>query len=1476
LGLLLIGLIGVSKPVQAEDEVLTLHFHHALFEYNDRSAEYNPYPATLYLAVSDTGIERAVLSAPYLVLREVFRSHEGRDTDWSVPDVSQLSIVNGQITGTVSGLIAHRRPDAPIDISFDVNATIVDGEISGSYTGTLGAFELGSSSRGSDVATPISGPLSGDIQAVPSTLSERKMALYFMYDNGAASVFHLNGSFDQGMLAGLDRIGLFRPHASLAQNGLILNTISEMGYDLYYLSKEVEDEEILYEINSASGTLTDDTMNLSFSVTSPESLNLVGTWTVQDAIVIGDHVFGHLENGNNEIKPFRGRLPEARPAPNWQPGFSELTALNPAEANIDTFAGPYFETVPEENLLERLETALNWMRTSEALGPFHSDDSILSLEMTGSKQYDNGPLNAYGAMGAMSLLAERTNDPEIRRQAEKMALRGGFFGIMNGDNRSDTFIQCYKTMGWWNLWMGQGFLDLYESTGDPMWLDRAVILGRAFQDLQLENGSWTYVSTGSGYSDGESCSRNDRSSDGMSLASSEHLLFFGRLRALGVTEFIETEDRAFEWKKNQDSQAVFWNDLADQNRCFRENEFMPMLYAKYLIKYRDTHDYTISHLQEVISFIEEAHADWSPRDMTQLDGFTPSLGTRTQRGGPGRAEVMASGTMASVYADVFAKTGEPLAREKAEALLYAALSAQNMANGELHHSGVKDPALIPTDIADRSTGLRHRYTAYQAYAFRALDDAIQILSENEDDGLPAISLTALEPRGRLAEGTPAVLQFRRLGGGLSQSLTVDILVGGTAVSGVDYQALPDMVTFPAGQEFVTLEVTPLGSTQVEGEATVAVEIAADTHYKISAWKDATVALELLEAPTILSGGPSRDTFYVGESFSYDLEIIGSPFPSVSVSGLPTWLSFDGDKTLSGTPTPADAGSTVDLIVTAENASGEDSLNLSFAIAFEEAEMVILNPSNEAVHYADELLTLQGEMNLTYGVLHLEETEWTSDIDGVLGAGLTIDVSALSTGFHQISLTGTNGQSVTSSTSVILEVRPPLGKPRILEHPQSDRVFATLDAAFSGSAEGLGTLAYQWLKDGEPVENSDRISGAQTPNLELTQLIEADDGFYSLQVTNNQGTTSSNPARLEVLDLPSVYLYLDFGNNLDDPSPNWNTLAGETISTNFLNWFSGTVTCSVAIEKIAVTGDGLRLSGAENTWGSRQVAPEWADPQVLADRMWVDAGDQARLRIYNLTPGAQYDIEIASSFDASGTAGSSAGEFRVEGVNGLVEGFNAHTGLSLGTNVRWVSRGPNDGGDEESQEGWLYWPEVEADTNGEIQIHLEAFGGLSRISVNAMRLLELTENDLIEPSQIAIWRDLYFGSMENEGDAADSANPSGDGLANLLKYAVGLNPLVAATGEEREIISLQTEGSNWSVDLRIPEVLDRPDIHYIVEYSEDLETWLPVAEAIGETTFQPVAGTYATGTERVGDVVRIPLSADITENGFFRLRIGWVN
>lgn len=62
------------------------------------------------------------------------------------------------------------------------------------------------------------------------------------------------------------------------------------------------------------------------------------------------------------------------------------------------------------------------------------------------------------------------------------------------------------------------------------------------------------------------------------------------------------------------------------------------------------------------------------------------------------------------------------------------------------------------------------------------------------------------------------------------------------------------------------------------------------------------------------------------------------------------------------------------------------------------------------------------------------------------------------------------------------------------------------------AQGPGPLTYQWTRDGQPLENSPTISGAQTPTLTIfanaTSVAE-----YRCIITNRYGTVTSLPAVL---------------------------------------------------------------------------------------------------------------------------------------------------------------------------------------------------------------------------------------------------------------------------------------------------------------------------------------------------------------------------
>jgi hypothetical protein len=80
-------------------------------------------------------------------------------------------------------------------------------------------------------------------------------------------------------------------------------------------------------------------------------------------------------------------------------------------------------------------------------------------------------------------------------------------------------------------------------------------------------------------------------------------------------------------------------------------------------------------------------------------------------------------------------------------------------------------------------------------------------------------------------------------GANSTPLTVNYSVGGTAVPGVDYAALPGSVTIPAGSNAATFLVLPLGDNLSTNQATVTLTLSASTNYALSNLTSATAVIQ---------------------------------------------------------------------------------------------------------------------------------------------------------------------------------------------------------------------------------------------------------------------------------------------------------------------------------------------------------------------------------------------------------------------------------------------------------------------------------------------------------------------------------------------------------------------------------------------------------------------------------------------------------
>ena len=77
--------------------------------------------------------------------------------------------------------------------------------------------------------------------------------------------------------------------------------------------------------------------------------------------------------------------------------------------------------------------------------------------------------------------------------------------------------------------------------------------------------------------------------------------------------------------------------------------------------------------------------------------------------------------------------------------------------------------------------------------------------------------------------------------------------------------------------------------------------------------------------------------------------------------------------------------------------------------------------------------------------------------------------------------------------------------------------------------------------------------------------------------------------------------------------------------------------------------------------------------------------------------------------------------------------------------------------------------------------------------NALAFLEV---NALEPVTIAQWRARFFATTTDAGDAANDADPDHDGLANLLEYALGLDPTQPDAAPPLTPVVVQAEGAVW--------------------------------------------------------------------------------
>ena len=131
---------------------------------------------------------------------------------------------------------------------------------------------------------------------------------------------------------------------------------------------------------------------------------------------------------------------------------------------------------------------------------------------------------------------------------------------------------------------------------------------------------------------------------------------------------------------------------------------------------------------------------------------------------------------------------------------------------------------------------------------------------------------------------------------------------------------------------------------------------------------------------------------------------------------------------------------------------------------------------------------------------------TTNLLGATNAMLTLtDVQPANAGVYYVTVTDVYGSTV-SSNALLTVLAPPI----ITVQPTNQTISAANTAVFSITANGTPPLSYQWIFNG-----SNSISGATNSVLVITNAQFANEGSYSITVTNPYGSVTSSNAILVV-------------------------------------------------------------------------------------------------------------------------------------------------------------------------------------------------------------------------------------------------------------------------------------------------------------------------------------------------------------------------
>lgn len=220
----------------------------------------------------------------------------------------------------------------------------------------------------------------------------------------------------------------------------------------------------------------------------------------------------------------------------------------------------------------------------------------------------------------------------------------------------------------------------------------------------------------------------------------------------------------------------------------------------------------------------------------------------------------------------------------------------------------------------------------------------------------------------------------------------------------------------------------------------------------------------------------------------------------------------------------------------------------------------------------------------FGATHMEIPFYSALNDK--GSNVWIRIVALdkSTGSGNRDTFGIDNVSLTWSNGVAAP-----SEPTIITQPQSRTNVAQTTATFTVEADSIETMSYQWQKNGYDMYEGGNIWGVNASTLIISNVLYNNQADYTVIISNNSGSTTSQVARLTVIDPAIATQPMNRTNVAGDTADFYATAAGTTAFS--YQWYhdntkiTGAVSNFLDVTNVVATNQGNYFVVVKNDYGS---------------------------------------------------------------------------------------------------------------------------------------------------------------------------------------------------------------------------------------------------------------------------------------------------